>query len=212
MDYIIKRQGGHHEEQQGLDASIDVARLALQVLRGRASGEAATFTVENKDGYLLASVTNRRIVGTFQRQRWSGPKQDLAIPEGEKEDFDATDAVLLLSLEELQRLADHDTSSDALGLRFIRWDGPCEVAVVEAICDYFGVGELSDITEEALAFARQEANPQPPVEEVVTLSIRVKIRRMPTASQEDFVNNLEYFVESCTPGVRVLTTEIADKP
>lgn len=205
-DYTINQDGGHYDEVQGLNEAID---LAEELLGGVPPGDESTFTVENEDGYLLASVTNRRIVGSFNKQQWGGRKGDDAIYIGE-ESFDATDAILLLEHKDLMCMKDQTESTDDIGREHIDWSGPCYVHIETAICSYFGVNDLQEITPEALSFARQRANPQPATEEVITLSVKLHLRVAPGASVSEFIENLEYSVVSHTAGVTVSNTEIVD--
>lgn len=86
-----------------------------------------------------------RLIGTFHRQEWGGRKNDTAIPMGEVE-FDATDWILDMPYEDLMAVEDDEQSSDAIGLAHVQWDGPHRVEIVDAICDFFGVNEISMIT------------------------------------------------------------------
>lgn len=205
-EYTINQDGGRYDEIQGLNEAIALAEV---LLGGVPAGDESTFTVESEDGYLLASVTNRRIVGSFTKQQWGGRKGDDAIHIGD-EDFDATDNILLMNHEDLVELDDNDDSSDNIGREHIDWSGPCSVNIVDAVCAYFGVSDVRDITPEALDFARQRANPQPASKEVITLSVKLYLRVAPGASVSEFIENLDYSVVSNTAGVTVSNTEITD--
>lgn len=84
------------------------------------------------------------------------------------------------------------------------------MSLVDAICDYFGVGDLEDITPEALLDARNRAHPQPQVERTLTLTIKVTVRVSSGASVDAFVENLDYSLTSNTAGVVVAATEIVE--
>lgn len=169
----------------------------------------ATFTVKDETGKLVASVTDRRIIGTFNKQQWGGRKGDDAIHFGE-EQFDATEFVLLMNLDEMKLLQDDDDCTDAVGKEFVQWDGPHSVHIVDAILDFFGVVHLDDISEEALQFARNRPQKSATKDEVVTLSIKVKLRVAGNATVNEFIENLSYSVTSNTIGVTVNATEIVD--
>lgn len=97
----------------------------------------------------------KRIIGTFTKQAWVGPKKDRAL-EIEEVRFDATRAVLLLSLNGIHELQDNDESTDEIGLACIEFSGPFEVSVVESVLDFFGVESLIQIDKELLDLAREE--------------------------------------------------------
>lgn len=159
--YSIYQDGGHYDDVVGLKKA---AALAEELLGGVMSGESATFTVEDELGGVCAFATNRRIEGVFTKQVWGGRKGDDAIFV-EEESFDATDAVLAMDRAELVALEDGDASSDELGQRFVSWNGPCDVRIVEPICEYFGVSSLEEISEALLQYARKRAGLALPVAE-----------------------------------------------
>lgn len=204
--HVLYQDRGYYGEVGSLEDAIDAAGV---MLGGVPEGEFSTFTVETTDGKLMAAVTNRRITGAFYKQEWGGRKNDMAISCG-VEEFDATDAVLLLSHAQLIELQDNAESSDEIGRSHVDWSGPCSVELVQSVLEFFGVSDLEDITEEALAFARSRLNPLPAEELVVTLSVNVKVRVAPGISVEDFVDNLDYSIKSGTPGVVVTDTEIVE--
>jgi hypothetical protein len=204
--YSIYQDRGHHADVADVNEAIELADV---LLGGVNDGEKATFSVENKDRHLLASITNRRIIGSFVKQQWGGRKGNDAIHVGDEE-FDATDAILLTPHEEVMELRDGAETSDNFGRAHIDWSGPCEVHIVGPVCDYFGVGNIEEITPEALAFAKNRANPQPATEETITLSIKLQLRMAPGAQVSDFIENLDYSMASKTVGVTITNTEIVD--
>jgi len=204
MPYQIFQDGGFYADAANLDGALELAEALLND-----GGDPTTFTVEDADGYLVASVTNRRIIGTFVKQAWGGRKGDDACFVEEVE-FDATNHVLLMTHEALTQLQDGFESTDELGLAHISWNGPCEVSVTDAICQFFGVDDIRDVTPEALAYARNRAHPQPPEEKTITLSIKLNLRVTPGASVQEFIEDLEYSVTSNTVGVVVCSTELTD--
>ncbi|HEJ2342749.1 TPA: hypothetical protein ACWLUJ_005719 [Pseudomonas aeruginosa] len=203
--YYICQDGGRHndDDYQSLNYAIDLAEQHLAAN----NDDQTTFTVENQDGYMLACATNRRIIGTFSKQQWDGNDEANTVEEVE---FDATDYVLLLTGEAIRALVDGRDSSDQVGLAHISWDGPFRVDVVDSITRFFGVASLQEITDESLAYAKGRVNPQPAVEQVLTLSIKVRLRVAPGASVSEFIDNLDYSVTSNTAGIAVQETEIVD--
>jgi len=188
--------------------SLPTAATAAELLLEKCI-EPTTFAIVDENGRLMAAVTNRRIEGVFLKQEWGGHKGDTAIEHGE-ETFDATDAILLMDHEEVLALTDNSQNTDAVGKAHVQWDGPHDVHLADAISDYFGVELLDAITPEALAFAKARANPQEPIMETVTLSIRVKLRMAPGADVQEFIDNLDYSVKSKTTGMVVTEAEIIE--
>lgn len=150
-----------------------------------------------------------RIMGTFIKQVWGGHRDQEAI-ESSKIEFDATDAILAMPHSELISLQDHRENTDRIGELYIQWDGPFEVEVVDSILEYFEVDSLACITAEMLQKANQQAGPAPFVMETLTLMIKVNVRKAPGADLTDFIENLDYSVQSNTLGVVVTNTEIID--
>lgn len=203
--YTINQDGGHYDDLADLNQAIS---LAEELLGGVMPGSEATFTVETEDGTLMAAVTNRRIVGSFNKETYG--ERGRAGQYMGTEDFDATDTVLLLEHAQLVELQDGYENTDHIGKQYIDWAGPCSVSLVDAICDYFGVGDLEDITPEALLDARNRAHPQPQVERTLTLTLKVTVRVSSGASVDAFVENLDYSVVSNTAGIVVASTEIVE--
>lgn len=113
--------------------------------------QGVTITVEDTDSKVTcASLSTKRIVGTMLKQVWVG---DFPVDCG-SEKFDATTLVISLPLEQIHNLRDHDYSSDYVGQAYIKWDGPHEVDIVSSVCEYFGVSELTDITENHLRYVK----------------------------------------------------------
>lgn len=204
--HVLYQDRGYYGEVGDLQKAIDAAEV---MLGGVPDGEFSTFTVETADGKLMASVTNRRITGAFYKQEWGGRKNDIAISCG-VEEFDATDAVLLLNHAALIELDDNSENTDEIGRSHVDWSGPCSVELVQSVLEFFGVSDLEDITEEALTYARARINPLPAEEKFVELTVKVQVRMAPGISVEEFVDNLDYKVSSGTPGAVVTGTEIVE--
>lgn len=202
--FAINQDGCKYDGLPELQTAID---LAEELLGGVAEGELTTFTVESENGTVLAAVSNRRIIGTITKQRWGGRKDDEAINCGE-EDFDATDAILLLPYSDLVELEDNSEETDSIGTNHVSWDGPHSVSITDSICHFFGVTDVEDITEENLSFVRNRMKPQPSTEETITLTVNIKLRVSPAASVTAFIDNLDYSFKSNTVGVTVSDTEI----
>lgn len=199
--YIIKQDGDDNCEKADQATAVAYAVAQIGTL---GEAEVSTFTVENLSGYLLAVVTNRCITGELNKQSWGGRNNNDALFVG-REEFDATAAILTMPYTELQKLQDHDDSSDDIARSHIDWPGPCYVNIVDSVLAYFGVNSIEEITFEAHEFARVRANVQPATEEVLNLAITVRVSVKPGANINDFVKNLDYSVVSKTPGIRVMT-------
>jgi hypothetical protein len=204
--YTIYQNGGKYDQIQDLNTAID---LANEFIGNIDPSEPTTFTVEDNERRVLASVTNRRIIGTFHKQQWELPRQKYAIDCGEEE-FDATNDILLMQHESLLYLTDQSEKSDAIGQNHVQWDGPCYVHITESICEYFGVSDIEDITPENLAHARSQFNPKPSTTEYTTITIKLKLNVAAGRDINEFIENLDYSVTSNTVGIIVQDTEIID--
>lgn len=103
----------------------------------------------------------KSIIASFQPQAWM---DDNAVDIDGQEEVDVTQRVLSLSLTQIHGLQDHRNSTDDLvnGTPVaIEHNGPFTVRVVDSICEFFGVGTLSDITDDMLD-ARRKATPVGP--------------------------------------------------
>ena len=94
------------------------------------------------------------ITGTFDKQRWTGPKEDRAESIGEVE-FDATFVILQMPLKKIKQLEDCNESSDRIGQELVPHDGPCSVYIESGVCGFFGVSKLGEITPAMFAAAKQ---------------------------------------------------------
>lgn len=174
---------------------------AKTLLAGVPLGQEVTYSVENKDGYLIAVATNRRIHCDFYKQRWDGSKRGLA--EVCHILFDVTDHVLLMDIRDLHKLRDGEESSAQIGRAYVSWDGPCRAEVVDSVCAYFGVNSPTDITPDALAAARALVSPQPPREQEVTMVLKVKVRVASRLVTRNVGTALESTITSTVPGITV---------
>jgi hypothetical protein len=101
------------------------------------------------------------IIGTFDRQIWTGPKEDRAESIGEVE-FDATAQILGLTIEQLHQLQDCTESTDQIGQEIIKHSGPCSVFLEHGICQFFDVDNVKSITKTKLKAAQAWLNSLPP--------------------------------------------------
>lgn len=111
-----------------------------------------TVTVEIAGtGLPVASFSTRRIMGDFTKQRWGGHKGNEAISCGEVR-FDATLYILSMPYEEVISIRDDYDTSDHIGQAHVEWAGPCGVAIVDSMCEFFGVSQLEEISREHFTF------------------------------------------------------------
>lgn len=203
--YFICLNGQDHSEAEDLTVAITRAEMILQQCDPKTPG---TVSVQNRDGYLLAALSTGRIIGRFLQQQWEGPKHDYATPCGNVA-FDATDEILLMTHHELIALQDNDESTDTIGRNYVAWDGPCSVDITESICAFFGVFDIEDITPEALTYARNRLNPQPPTELVLPLTLTLTLKVQPSAHVTNILHTLNCNMTSSTPGIVITNLHLA---
>lgn len=105
--------------------------------------------------------TEDRIEVVFQPQAWIN---DNAIDSDCGITVVVTHRVLSLSLDKIRQLGQQDFAIDTvLRAHALEHDGPCRVDVAEPVCEFFGVKDLSEITEDMLLEARQIPLRQPDV-------------------------------------------------
>lgn len=208
MTFGIYQNGGHYGDFADLNTAIN---LAEEFLGGLPAEDQSIFTVEDKSRTVLAAISNRRIIGNFNKQQWGGRKNDTAIDCGD-ETFDATDSVLLMSHDDVCNLTDYSEESDRVGQAHVAWDGPCSVRITDSILQYFGVNDSSDITQESFDYARSRANPQPPETKTVLLSVAVTVTVAKGADIASFFKNLNCSIQSETPGILIKNIEVDRAP
>jgi hypothetical protein len=176
--------------------------------------EKKTYLIRKLEGRPVGSISNRRIIGLYKKQEWDG--NDYAILVGEVE-FDATDVVLNLPLDDIREMADNSEDSDNVGNQCVEWHGPHVVHIEDAIMEYFGVEDLSEITEELLVFAREREKPKQKIVETMTLTVKLNVLMSEQEDEEarqqllsEVVENLDYDFTSNTPGAIIQSTEITD--
>ena len=211
MFFIHTFEDAHHScDTESVSTFERAVSLGLACYAQASLNGPATVSICDEGGKCLRFYSNKRIKGTFSKQVWGGRKGDVAMEFG-KEEFDPTDEVLLMNLEQLHRLEDYDDTSDDLGLKFIEWDGPFGVSVVHSICDFFGVEALNQITQEAIDFAREQIKPRKPQAESVVLKIKLDTLTRFPANFREFLFDMEVSVKSNTAGVLVTNVEILDQ-
>ncbi len=139
-----------------LDSKMDQALREINDMR--AHDGLAPWGMDDLEEHLddLKLVRKDPIEGIFIKQVWGGRTDDQAITIGE-ETFDATRYVLGMTLNQLHAITDNDDTSDDIGTAHVDHDGPYYVEITDAICGYFGVEVVEDITQEMLDEARQDS-------------------------------------------------------
>ena len=97
--------------------------------------------------------TTGSIIGRFEKQRWAGPKADRA-EEIETVEFDATAYIVNMPAAALRKVEDCSCSTDDIGSAHVDHDGPFSVYIEQAICTFFGVESVSEITASHLSQAK----------------------------------------------------------
>lgn len=188
--------------------AIDLAKEWFDAIEHSAAEPGAhTIGVENEEGKVIFSLTQRRIECEFLKQTWGGRKGDTAIEVG-TETLDVTDYVLSLPYDRFVAIEDNDESSDEIGRAHTDWKGPCEATVKDSVLDYFGVFSLDDVTPEALAHAREAALSTAPSheDEVLDVTLQVKVRKDGDAQVSS--DAFDCSVRANAPGLRVLDVSI----
>lgn len=197
MSYQICQDGGEYDEVESLGKALSIA----EVLLGDASD--SVFTISDDDGRVVATLSNKRIVGEFIKQRWAGLNDDIAANVAVVK-FDATDYVLLLPYEKLVALNDDAFEQwDEIGRQHVDWAGPFEVYLLDEICDFFGVEEIADITPENHAFVCSRYLPQPHKKAVVNLNLRLDLNVAPRQEIQEIMSLIVHNIESRVPGITI---------
>ena len=183
---------------------------AEQIIAERLKGLAVPRTyVVIQGGETIKFQSTRRILGDFVKQVNAGLKFDMAT-EIDRESFDATDAVLMLTRAEIIDLGECDEAVDAFARAFVSWDGPFAVeSLVDSIAEFFAIDDISDLTQDRLD-AAVKAQGGGVEDFTVTLTIQVSGKRFSNVDLNEFIGDLDYSVRSNTAGVMVTATEMTD--
>jgi hypothetical protein len=192
------------QEVRGLSQAIEVAEKLLEVLD---NGLSMTYTVEDEQGYLFASVSNRRIIGMLSLPEESTGSKHRAPRPAEDIRIDATSTVLRTSREKLIELKDNDESTDRLfGNEYLNY-----VKIEESIKSFFGVKSLQGVTSEALLYARNNEYSPRPSASVISLSFNVSLQVERGGNLQNFIDKINKSILSETEGMLVIRTGVAEK-
>lgn len=204
MKYNLYQDAGLYDSFDDLNRAIDLAESLLKSTEGE-----TTFTVQDLDGQVIASFSNRRITGSFVKQKWTGRDGREMAQVFSEEEFDATDHILLMDYDYFKKIKDGDDSSDEVGNQFIQWDGPFDVNIHSSIEDYFGIAP-EEVTRQHFEFVKNRVNPKPAEEDTVEVTFKLKIRKNLPAETQGVINDIEYSFMSQTPGVIIVDSEMVD--
>ena len=197
---------------EDFNPEIEVPSLqaAEQIIADRLTGQKIPRTyVVIQGGETIKFVSSRRILGDFVKEVNAGLKSDMAV-EIDRESFDATDAVLLMTREDIIELGECEEAVDALARELVAWDGPFTVeSLVDSIAEFFAIDNIADLTQDRLDAAVQ-AHGGVVEEFTVTLTIQVRGKRFSSTDINEFIEDLDYSIRSNTDGVMVTSTEMID--
>ena len=171
-----------------------------------------TFRILGEFNQLLAVRTNRQIMAKCTLQQWVGIRNDSLTQIGEPVEFDATNDVLAKDYDWFSNIKDNNDSSDFLIYGNVEHDGPFEIEVEDSICDFFGVGHISEITQAAFEDAKAWFKPKGPVTKTLTLTVSVRVRvNNEDVDLDEVSSELDYQFKSTVPGACVVDSEIIEE-
>lgn len=201
--FTLKQNGNVYDQFDSLHTAIELAEGLFEMYR---SQDNTIFTIEKND-VILASLTNRRIIGQFVKQQWRG---NHAVTLDEPEEFDATAHIMSLALSDVKGLIDNSANTDEVGLKHIHWSGPHEVGITDSICEFFGVQLLADITPSHFYFVKNKFDQVEPKDEIVTLSVKLNLKVLPGSDLPSFLRNLQLSCASSDSGITITSTDIVN--
>lgn len=192
------------------EIEVPSLQVAEQIIADRLTGQKIPRTyVVIQGGETIKFVSSRRILGDFVKEVNAGLKSDMAV-EIDRESFDATDAVLLMTRENIIELGECEEAVDALARELVAWDGPFTVeSLVDSIAEFFAIDNIADLTQDRLDAAVQ-AHGGVVEDFTVTLTIQVRGKRFSSTDINEFIEDLDYSIRSNTDGVMVTSTEMID--
>jgi hypothetical protein len=133
------------------------------------------------------------IIGSFEKQRWIDDHAESI----ETVEFDATETILSLPLNQIKELVDCTYSTDAIGEENVIHDGPFSVYVTHNICKFFKVDDLNDITEENISAAKKWFAQQPEKEFTIKVETgNVKIVKLKAKSLNNIQSRFKEIIEN----------------
>jgi hypothetical protein len=179
--YIIRINDFRYLVALKLDEAIKMMEKTLETT---ADGIKTTITVETEEGYVMASVTNRRITALIPCAS-TGNGESCTAPKSVT--FDMTAMVLQMLLDEIHDIKDAELS--------------------RSVCAFFGVKTPDCITLRAVNFARERENSKTGHEETITLEVKVKVKFNADRSLTDFMENFTLEVKPQVAGISVVMIE-----
>lgn len=159
---------------------------------------------DDQDAVLYNVVSGRRILADVDMLE-SDMNKDWV-----KSDVDVTGPVLGLSHEDLLELDEDTTPEWANELAHLNHPRHAvqRESVYDSLMAYLGLDEMDDLSEEVWTRVQEAAQSEGFVEEVVHLTIKVKVKRSTRVSMEEFVNDMNYDITSGTDNIVVIDTEV----
>lgn len=185
-----------------LASAINLAKQLLEEADGPLD-----IVIKDDDDEVLGVATNRRIVGRFDKSKWVGARDD-TLQFIDSETFDATDAVLRTDLDVIQHLEDRRDNTEGIGRECVSWDGPCDVVLVQAVKDYFGVDDVYDITDTAFDIAKAIVNPPELVTMKFTVNVVLTVSAPRGTTPEQLASNLKLGAHFEAAGMNVVNCEL----
>ena len=169
-----------------------------------------TLQMTDGEGTLLAVRTNRKIMATCFKQRWVGAANARLEPVGEPVQFDVTRDILSFGFSNLADISDRSQWSDWLMDGNVDHDGPFEIEVVQSICEFFGVEDVSQITEAAFnSVAKGVKKPKLEMKMLkVTVTVFVQVKE--GVDLQEVADEMDYNFQSTVAGACVTDTEFAE--
>lgn len=110
----------------------------------------------------------------------------------------------------LRALRDNREGTDAVGQAHVPWDGPSWVAIVDSVCAFFGVADLADVPMRPWLSRASASRGKKPPNEPLRLTFDLRLRMTGGASLGEFIESLDYRMNSRTDGTMVVETRFVD--
>lgn len=162
---------------------------------------------------LAFTITNRKMLASLHILGTT-PNDDRIL-----ENANYTGAVLALGIDQMYILGEVGPGYPELSAflaelgEAVYVGGRCEAdkdSLEAAVCDFFGVEAVTDVTDEAWDFAKNQHSGEEFELVDVTVTVKLQIRKPKALPLEDVINDLDYSFTSTTIGAVVKDTSITD--
>lgn len=169
-----------------------------------------TVQMTDGEGTLLAVRTNRRILAKCFKERVLEGDAGCIEQIGDPVDFDVTCDVLSEGWVKIKEIEDRMSSSDWLKEGNVEHDGPFEIEVVQSICEFFGVEDISEITEAAFNSVTKGVK-KPKLEmKMLKVTVTVFVQVKEGVNLQEVADEMDYNFQSTVAGACVTDTEFAE--